>query len=159
MHASTVIVEAMLVFLQVLPSRAVPTVPPVNGALAKRVDGEIMDYASLNCEKDWQKADASWDMLAEDIFDLRRVDGKPANGPGPNNCGRVSCRDGTAIWWCNDNPETKELDSFGTIADAAYVIYRECPLIAPRFDSMEFVVRGQVFLKDGWSVIVRGDEC
>jgi hypothetical protein len=42
---------------------------------------------------------------------LRTVPGKPRNGPGPGNCGRVSCgRVGSdvtdksrgAIWWCND---------------------------------------------------------
>ncbi|CAP67483.1 uncharacterized protein PODANS_6_11385 [Podospora anserina S mat+] len=26
----------------------------------------------------------------------------PKNGPGPNNCGRVSCGYNAAIYWCND---------------------------------------------------------
>ncbi|KAK3350455.1 hypothetical protein B0H65DRAFT_536814 [Neurospora tetraspora] len=64
----------------------------------KRADGNLMEYESLRCEE-WQNADASWDMLAEDIFDLRHISGKPANGPGPGKCGRVhiSCRVGAAI--------------------------------------------------------------
>lgn len=33
---------------------------------------------------------------------LRGVGGQPQRGPGPGNCGRVSCSDGSAIWWCND---------------------------------------------------------
>lgn len=43
---------------------------------------------------------------------LRKVPGRPANGPGPGNCGRVACTktltgplnkgDGGSIWWCND---------------------------------------------------------
>lgn len=33
---------------------------------------------------------------------LRGVAGSPTNGPGPGNCGRVSCDYGAAIWWCND---------------------------------------------------------
>lgn len=28
--------------------------------------------------------------------------GRPTNGPGPGNCGRVSCSYNAAIWWCND---------------------------------------------------------
>lgn len=33
---------------------------------------------------------------------LRGLNGRPANGPGPGNCGRVSCSYNSAIWWCND---------------------------------------------------------
>lgn len=33
---------------------------------------------------------------------LRTVPGRPRNGAGPSNCGRVSCRDNTGIWFCND---------------------------------------------------------
>jgi hypothetical protein len=33
---------------------------------------------------------------------LRRVQGRPRNGPRPGNCGRVSCSYKSAIWWCND---------------------------------------------------------
>lgn len=33
---------------------------------------------------------------------LRGVSGQPTNGPGPGNCGRVSCSFNSAIWWCND---------------------------------------------------------
>lgn len=33
---------------------------------------------------------------------LHGVPGKPRNGPGPGNCGRVSCGYSAAIWWCND---------------------------------------------------------
>ncbi|RYP67835.1 hypothetical protein DL771_007012 [Monosporascus sp. 5C6A] len=33
---------------------------------------------------------------------LRGVPGTATNGPGPGNCGRVSCLNRNAIWWCND---------------------------------------------------------
>lgn len=36
------------------------------------------------------------------ISHLRGVSGQPTNGPGPGNCGRVSCSYDSAIWWCND---------------------------------------------------------
>lgn len=39
----------------------------------------------------------------EDGIDyLRHVPFQPTNGPGPGNCGRVSCSWNAAIWWCND---------------------------------------------------------
>lgn len=40
--------------------------------------------------------------IQEGISHLRGVNGKPRNGPGPGNCGRVSCSYNSAIWWCND---------------------------------------------------------
>jgi hypothetical protein len=33
---------------------------------------------------------------------LRHVPGKPSNGPGPMNCGRISCSLDTGIFWCNN---------------------------------------------------------
>jgi hypothetical protein len=38
---------------------------------------------------------------------LRYVQGRPRNGPGPGNCGRVSCSYNAAIWWCNDVSHTE----------------------------------------------------
>ena len=40
--------------------------------------------------------------IGEGIDYLRGVAGRPGNGPGPGNCGRVSCSYNSAIWWCND---------------------------------------------------------
>ncbi|OOF95837.1 hypothetical protein ASPCADRAFT_405538 [Aspergillus carbonarius ITEM 5010] len=40
--------------------------------------------------------------IQEGITYLRGVSGSPSNGPGPGNCGRVSCSYNSAIWWCND---------------------------------------------------------
>jgi hypothetical protein len=40
--------------------------------------------------------------ITEGIQHLRTVSGQPTNGPGPGNCGRVSCDISAAIWWCND---------------------------------------------------------
>ncbi|KAK4175092.1 hypothetical protein QBC36DRAFT_190692, partial [Triangularia setosa] len=33
---------------------------------------------------------------------LRGLSGTAKNGPGPAECGRVSCSDYSAIYWCND---------------------------------------------------------
>lgn len=40
--------------------------------------------------------------IKEGIAYLRRVGGQPVMGPGPGNCGRVSCSYDASIWWCND---------------------------------------------------------
>jgi hypothetical protein len=42
------------------------------------------------------------DSIEAGIQHLRFVGGKPLNGPGPGNCGQVSCSDGAGIFWCND---------------------------------------------------------
>ncbi|KAJ0278213.1 hypothetical protein CBS470a_009891 [Colletotrichum nupharicola] len=33
---------------------------------------------------------------------LNDIGGRPKNGGGPANCGRVSCGYKVAVWWCND---------------------------------------------------------
>jgi len=63
-----------------------------------------------------QKCFAPWtNAFSNDIGDginyLYGLDSKlknspPGNGPGPGNCGRVSCSWESAIWWCNDASST-----------------------------------------------------
>lgn len=48
-----------------------------------------------------------WDYASTPMIDigisyLNGVSGIPTNGPGPGNCGRVSCSGDAAIYWCND---------------------------------------------------------
>lgn len=40
--------------------------------------------------------------VLQGISNLRGLGAAPRNGPGPGNCGRVSCSYKAAIWWCND---------------------------------------------------------
>lgn len=47
---------------------------------------------------DYARKDATQDGIKH----LNSVPGAPANGPGPGNCGRVSCSYDSAIYWCND---------------------------------------------------------
>ncbi|KAK2001460.1 hypothetical protein LX36DRAFT_628693 [Colletotrichum falcatum] len=98
--------------------------------------------------------------VQEGIEDLSKVQGQPRNGAGPGNCGRVSCRKNTGIWWCNDAQSSRELASFGDIADGAQRVLKKCQDKpgADRGDGM--TVSGQAFHKDNWNVIVRGgDDC
>ncbi|KAL0936837.1 uncharacterized protein CTRU02_209053 [Colletotrichum truncatum] len=98
-------------------------------------------------------------QIEDGIQYLRKVVGKPKAHAGPQACGRVSCSFGSAIWWCNDNTSPKELEDFSVIASGAHYlrIQKQCKLGYMFYH--EYYMRGQVFHKDGWSVIVRGDKC
>ena len=72
--------------------------PSTHGStLAKRLDFSRDEYL---CRDIW--ATCSADAIENGVNYLRGVPGAPANGPGPGNCGRVSCSHDSAIWWCND---------------------------------------------------------
>ncbi|KAH7234329.1 hypothetical protein B0J15DRAFT_538988 [Fusarium solani] len=90
---------------------------------------------------------------------LRYVQGRPRNGPGPGNCGRVSCSYNAAIWWCNDNTSAKTLAGFGSIADGAEYIVDNCMRWHWVKGGYVSAVAGQVFHKTKWNVIVRKDKC
>ncbi|CCC04870.1 hypothetical protein SMACR_04238 [Sordaria macrospora] len=107
---------------------------------------------------DYARKDATQDGIKH----LNSVPGAPANGPGPGNCGRVSCSYDSAIYWCNDNPEVKSLDSYSSIGWAAQFtldskdkackdIWGETPV--------DDGVKGQVFVEGNWNVVVRKDDC
>ncbi|KAJ4418566.1 hypothetical protein N0V85_001399 [Neurospora sp. IMI 360204] len=93
---------------------------------------------------------------------LKGVPGAPANGPGPGNCGRVSCAYESAIYWCNDNPDFKSLDSYGSIGWAAQFVLdsdnSDCGKIWGELPE-DNGVKGQVFVKGNWNVVVRKDDC
>ncbi|KAK8079681.1 hypothetical protein PG997_007499 [Apiospora hydei] len=99
--------------------------------------------------------------IQEDIACIRQVAAASRNGPGPGNCGQVSCSQGAAIWWCNDalyltavkqNPVPKTLDNWGFIANSAQYILEAC---APTDNQ----VSGQNFESGNWNTIVRGNNC
>ncbi|KAF3768517.1 hypothetical protein M406DRAFT_71513 [Cryphonectria parasitica EP155] len=88
------------------------------------------------------------------IFHLDSTDGQPSNAPGPGECGRVSCSEGAAIAWCNDNKETKVLESFSDVADGAARLARDCQLFPGAGRA-----GGQQFFEDGWNVMVYDAWC
>ncbi|KAK1842845.1 hypothetical protein CCHR01_14528 [Colletotrichum chrysophilum] len=81
----------------------------------------IVREFSHECFGKWGPADRG--RVREGIEYLYRVNGRPKNGPGPGNCGRVSCSDFAAIWWCNDAPVTKELVSFSEAIGVRWNVY------------------------------------
>ncbi|KAL2822669.1 hypothetical protein BJX63DRAFT_441254 [Aspergillus granulosus] len=82
------------------------------------------------------------------------VPGRPGNGPGPGNRGRVSCGYNAAIWWCNDGPQSQQLEFYDSIADGADALM-SCVTSIGWYDQ----VAGQAFHKTNWNVIVCGDSC
>lgn len=127
---------------------AVATESPSNYELQSLVCN-VFDYAQRTATQDG-------------IKHLNGVPGAPANGPGPGNCGRVSCSYESAIYWCNDNPTVKSLDSYSSIGWAAQFVLdsndKKCSDIWGELPS-DNGVKGQVFVKGNWNVVVRKDDC
>ncbi|KAF4447181.1 general amidase [Fusarium austroafricanum] len=106
--------------------------------LVRRTDFSDAEY---HCGGRWKKC-KTW-AVDDGIYYLRRVKGKPKNGPEPGNCGR--------------NAKSKELNSFGSIADGAAFIRKKCyiPDRGPPFPGQVNRLSGQAFHHTRWSVIVR----
>ncbi|WXC44252.1 hypothetical protein QX201_003989 [Fusarium graminearum] len=113
--------------------------------------------AEYHCGGRWPKCRTTF--VNQGISYLRRTKGKPTNGPGPGNCGRVSCSFNSAIWWCNDNASSKTLNGFGSIADGAEYINDKCTRWGWQNGGYRSFVSGQVFHSTKWNVIVRKDKC
>ncbi|KAK8127860.1 hypothetical protein PG984_008968 [Apiospora sp. TS-2023a] len=90
--------------------------------------------------------------IQDGINYLRRVPGKPSEGPGPGNCGQVSCSYNSAIWWCNESPVTKTLKSWDMIANAAQFMLQNC-------DYVGGLISGQNFDSDNWSTNIGHARC
>ncbi|KAM3516390.1 hypothetical protein NHJ13051_009957 [Beauveria bassiana] len=78
--------------------------------------------------------------------------GRPTNGPGPNNCGRVSCSYNSGIWWCNDSTSQKSLNGWDWIGNSAHRITEVC-------DPGSSQTSGRNHEDGDWSTIVQGDRC
>ncbi|KAK0658299.1 hypothetical protein QBC41DRAFT_308244 [Cercophora samala] len=131
--------------------------PPATDDEDDTEDGMVYAAAdeleSFNCNIEGDKIGRS--VILTGISYLRGLEGttKPKNGPGPGNCGRVSCSWNGAIFWCNDNNVDKEV-TWGGIADGAQIVADKC-----RLNPKRRYVRGQAFYKEKWNVIVRRDPC
>ncbi|KAL4809293.1 hypothetical protein BDV18DRAFT_78264 [Aspergillus unguis] len=127
-----------------------PEAQPKVSDLTKRTD---FSNSKTICGGRWEYTDLS--AINDGIDYLRGVGGRPLAGPGPGFCARVSCSYDAAIYWCNDAPEDKRLESFGSIADGTQKIVDECATVS--FGGP--MVAGQVFHSTDWNVIVRRDGC
>ncbi|KAK1778635.1 hypothetical protein QBC45DRAFT_413414 [Copromyces sp. CBS 386.78] len=138
-------------------TQEVANAPSATAHLARRESK--LDVDLLICNTDF----GPLTKLARELFIKKGIEylrtkpkGKPENGPG--RCGRVSCSQSSAIFWCNEDlTAAEELDSYSMIADAAQIIVDGC--YQPRGKDWYEWVSGQVFMKDKWSVIVVHDGC
>ncbi|KAK3954333.1 hypothetical protein QBC32DRAFT_207943 [Pseudoneurospora amorphoporcata] len=129
---------------------------------------EIVDHDCDNTgngNSKWGYAESR--RVWEGIYHLRKVQGKPTSGRGPANCGRVSCSWKTAIYWCNDNPKVEnQLDSYDDIAWAAEQVSSKCSYAGTgentgtpaMTNNKGGYLKGAVYMKGLWSVIVRYDD-
>ncbi|KAI3337804.1 hypothetical protein F4824DRAFT_489063 [Ustulina deusta] len=116
---------------------------------ASSVEGDIL------CDLPWNPPFASAFHIRQGISYLRKIHGDCTNGPGPANCGRVSCSYRSGIFFCNDNPYPTSVPC-STFGDRAWDIVQKCYSFGHfPIDS----VHGQVFDTDGWNVIVAGADC
>ncbi|KAK0668783.1 hypothetical protein QBC41DRAFT_393225 [Cercophora samala] len=124
---------------------------PSNATVSTVAQYDVEGYL---CGKPWSWV--GYYAVLDGIYYLRKVtSAAPKNGPGPGNCGRVSCGYKAAIYWCNDNGAEKELDSWNDIADGAQYVFDKC---VDRDDKYAMVA-GQVFYTDKWNVIVTFESC
>ncbi|WYZ36090.1 hypothetical protein EsH8_X_000737 [Colletotrichum jinshuiense] len=117
-------------------------------ALEKRQ--AVVSEFSHKCFDPWGPADR--DEIRKGIDYLYKVNGRPKNGPGPGNCGRVSCSNNAAIWWCNDDPTTKTLFSFVSIGNGAWRIHQNCQQYRGG-TYFYYATGGQAFHPTNWNVI------
>ncbi|KAI0969932.1 hypothetical protein F4678DRAFT_462740 [Xylaria arbuscula] len=111
--------------------------------------------SDIFCAIPWDQPFASVFHIRQGISYLRKIHGDCTNGPGPGNCGRVSCSYSSGIWFCNDNPHPMSVPC-STFADRAWDIVQKCYSFG---DFPTDSVYGQVFDTDGWNVIVAGTDC
>ncbi|KAB8203958.1 hypothetical protein BDV34DRAFT_226891 [Aspergillus parasiticus] len=126
-------------FVSAEPSWEVETTPGgprviLNGTV-QQVHEQLLE---INPNYDDDFATARRGDIEAGIKHLGGVSGQPSNGPGPGNCGLLSCSWGAAIWWCNDNTFTKVLPSFNNIADGAYVILNNCQRGGVKLSGQDF---------------------
>ncbi|KZL69745.1 hypothetical protein CT0861_02947 [Colletotrichum tofieldiae] len=130
----------------------IPVPSDVTGSLEKRTDFKGSKYICNNYPN------GRYNAYHEGVEYLRGVPGKPRAPAGPGACGRVSCSQNTAIWWCNDDRSPKELYSFGSIADGAWYLSMYCTGLPESWNGY-YTIAGQAFHSTNWNVIVRNAAC
>ncbi|KAI0489664.1 hypothetical protein F4859DRAFT_509250 [Xylaria cf. heliscus] len=113
------------------------------------------DKENVSCDIAWNPRFASVFHIREGIAYLHNIHGNCTNGPGPGNCGRVSCSYGSGIWFCNDNPYPMSVPC-SMFGDLAWDIVEKCYAFG-NFPTDS--VYGQAFDPANWNVIVAGTNC
>lgn len=82
------------------PAKRAPSTRPVSSR------PELMKVKSIMCEAPLPACLTGAILGGIDYLRKIRKGRHPRNGPGPRNCGKVSCSDNSAIFWCNDVSKT-----------------------------------------------------
>ncbi|EGO61630.1 hypothetical protein NEUTE1DRAFT_36086 [Neurospora tetrasperma FGSC 2508] len=162
-----ILIGGVFAMLQMQPAAAIPinatAIAPINATMpaSMTLARRIIDVDTVDCHDEWYEEPAVRTKIAitkfirEGMEYLRHVAGVPKLGPGSNNCERVSCSNWSAIAWCNHDPDnSNELPSYETIAEAAEIILAWC-----KASKKELHIKGQVYSKQKWSVVIEGDLC
>ncbi|KAI1082123.1 hypothetical protein F5B20DRAFT_47770 [Whalleya microplaca] len=83
---------------------------------------------------------------------------QPAPSPGQGSCGRISCSYNSAIWWCNDSPQTVEF-ACNLFAKYAQDIVDNCAYLPNNLNSPPEVRGTEIDAPFNISTVVGGDNC
>ncbi|KAI1332852.1 hypothetical protein F5Y16DRAFT_407446 [Xylariaceae sp. FL0255] len=134
------------------------TLPHINSANDDGDDAllERRTYSKTICNVGLS-GPANYNRIEQGVTYLQKVKGRCGNGPGPGNCGRISCSYDAAIYWCNDNNYYVEYDcsSFAYYANWG-AMYCSSDPGDPNSNTKTW---GQVFDTENFNVLVGHDSC
>ncbi|KAG6056011.1 hypothetical protein E4U17_002575 [Claviceps sp. LM77 group G4] len=103
---------------------------------------------------------ASTRAVLRAIDDLRNISEHrgPKWQPRPGTCGKLSCTDGGAIFWCNDRhkPKVKTLDGVYELVAAAEAIISHCAMSG---DTLMPMVSGKTTVLGDYTFVVGKSSC
>jgi hypothetical protein len=81
------------------------------------------------------------------------------NGPGPDNCGRISCSWNSGISWCNQREETSDVFKCNQFAAPAQDILNRCLIMNDLLESLPTVAGYESNDELGYKVVVAKSKC
>ncbi|KAG6018754.1 hypothetical protein E4U40_007846 [Claviceps sp. LM458 group G5] len=119
---------------------------------------DLMKVKSVTCNYPLHRA--STRAILGGIDQLRSIslDRTPSWVPSPGTCGKLSCSEEGAIFWCNDSEalKFKTLEGFSDIAAAAQAILYQCAISG---DTLMPMVSGKTTLFGDYTFIVGKSSC
>ncbi|KAI1261267.1 hypothetical protein F5Y18DRAFT_431350 [Xylariaceae sp. FL1019] len=99
---------------------------------------------------------ASDQRIRSGINYLKKLKTTCRNGPGPLNCGRISCSWNSAIYWCNDKATDSQVYDCSMFAEYAQHVRDKCGY---KQGKNHHLVWGQARDTDDFRVVVGSDSC
>ncbi|KAG6289720.1 hypothetical protein E4U09_004799 [Claviceps aff. purpurea] len=131
---------------------------PVHAKEAPASLPELMKVKSVTCNYPLHQASTRAILGAMDHLRRIGMDRGPRWSPRPGTCGKLSCSDEGAIFWCNDSDtlRLKTLEAFSDIVVAAEAILSHCAISS---DTLMPMVSGKTTLFGDYSFIVGKSSC